>query len=129
DPFAKTTQMGPVVSERQRQRVLDFVKVGLNEGAQLVAGGGVPEHLKSSAGFYIEPTVFADVTPEMRIAREEVFGPFTVVMPFDTEEEALRIANDSQYGLAAAVRPNNVARAHRFAEDLKAAFTWINAHL
>jgi acyl-CoA reductase-like NAD-dependent aldehyde dehydrogenase len=128
DPFAKTTQMGPVVSERQRQRVLDFVKVGLNEGARLVAGGGVPEHLKSSAGFYIEPTVFADVTPEMRIAREEVFGPFTVVMPFDTEEEALRIANDSQYGLAAAVRTNNVARAHRFAEDLEAGIIWINDH-
>jgi acyl-CoA reductase-like NAD-dependent aldehyde dehydrogenase len=120
--------MGPVVSERQRQRVLDFVKVGLNEGARLVAGGGVPEHLKSNGGFYVEPTVFADVTPEMRIAREEVFGPFTVVMPFDTEEEALRIANDSQYGLAAAVRTNNVARAHRFAEDLEAGIIWINDH-
>ncbi len=128
DPFAKTTQMGPVVSARQRQRVLDFVEIGLAEGAWLVAGGGVPEHLKDSGGFYVEPTVFADVTPEMRIAREEVFGPFTVILPFDTEEEALRIANDSQYGLAAAVRTNNVARALRFAEDLEAGIIWINDH-
>jgi acyl-CoA reductase-like NAD-dependent aldehyde dehydrogenase len=128
DPFARTTQMGPVVSERQRQRVLDFVRIGLDEGARLVAGGGVPEHLKGSGGFYVEPTVFADVTPEMRIAREEVFGPFTVIIPFDSEEEALRIANDSQYGLAAAVRTNNVARAHRFAEDLEAGIIWINDH-
>jgi acyl-CoA reductase-like NAD-dependent aldehyde dehydrogenase len=128
DPFAKATQMGPVVSARQRQRVLDFVEIGLAEGAWLVAGGGIPEHLRESGGFYVEPTVFADVTPEMRIAREEIFGPFTVVLPFDTEEEALRIANDSQYGLAAAVRTNNVARALRFAEDLEAGIIWINDH-
>jgi acyl-CoA reductase-like NAD-dependent aldehyde dehydrogenase len=128
DPFEKTTQMGPVISERQRQRVLDFVKIGLDEGARLVAGGGIPEHMKSSGGFYIEPTVFADVTPQMRIAREEVFGPFTVVVPFDTEEEAVRIANDSQYGLAAAIRTNNVARAHRLADELEAGIVWINDH-
>lgn len=128
DPFDRTTQMGPVISERQRQRVLDFVRIGLDEGARLVAGGRVPEHLKESPGFYIEPTVFADVTPQMRIAREEVFGPFTVVLPFDTEADALRIANDSPYGLAAAVRTNDVARAHRLAEDLEAGVVWINDH-
>lgn len=128
DPFEKTTQMGPVISERQRQRVLDFVKIGLDEGARLVAGGRIPEHMKDSGGFYVEPTVFADVTPQMRIAREEVFGPFTVVVPFDTEEEAIGIANDSPYGLAAAVRTNNVARAHRLAEELEAGIVWINDH-
>src|SRR6185312_1727622 len=81
DPFDRSTQMGPLVSEKQRTRVLDFVKIGIAEGARLIAGGGVPNDLKESGGLYVEPTVFADVRPEMRIAREEVFGPFTVVLP------------------------------------------------
>ena len=128
DPRDPRTQLGPVISQRQLDRVLSFVKIGLEENARLVAGGQrriVPGH---EAGFFVEPTVFADVTPQMRIAREEVFGPFTVVIPFDTEEEALAIANDSPFGLAAAIRTRDVHRAHRVAANVKAGIVWINDH-
>lgn len=128
DPFDARTQMGPVISERQRQRVLDYVAIGQAEGAVLAAGGVVPAALRDCGGFYVRPTVFADVRPDMRIAREEVFGPFTVVIPFDDEEEALAIANGSEYGLAAAVRSGDVARAHRVAQRLEAGIVWINDH-
>jgi len=128
DPFDRATQMGPLVSERQLERVLGYIAIAREEGARLVAGGGVPAHMQDSGGYYVEPTVFADVTPQMRIAREEVFGPVTVVIPFDTEEEALRIANDCQFGLAASVRTGNVARAHRVAAQLEAGVVWINDH-
>jgi len=128
DPFVAGTQMGPVISERQRQRVLDFVRIGVEEGARLTTGGRVPPQLESSGGFYVEPTIFADVAPEMHIAREEVFGPMTVVLPFDDEDQAVDIANDSPYGLAAAVRTNHLARAHRLADRLEAGLVWINDH-
>lgn len=128
DPTDPATQMGPMISARQRQRVLDFVKVGVDEGARLVAGGKIPDHLAESGGFYIEPTIFADVTPTMTIAHEEVFGPYTVVLPFDTEEEAVEIANDSRYALAAAIRTNDIARAHRLVDALEAGVIWVNDH-
>jgi acyl-CoA reductase-like NAD-dependent aldehyde dehydrogenase len=128
DPASPDTQLGPVISARQRERVLGYVRSGLEEGARLVAGGKAPDGKDLAAGFYVEPTVFADVRPEMRIAREEVFGPFTVVIPFESEEEGIRIANDSPYGLGGAIRTNNVARAHRVAAKLQCGFVWVNDH-
>jgi len=127
DPADSETQMGPVISERQRQRVLDFVQRGLDEGARLVAGGRIPPQ-QEGRGFFVEPTLFADVTPAMSIAREEVFGPFTVAIPFETEAEAIAIANDSPYGLAAAIRTRDIARAHRVAAQVKSGIVWINDH-
>src|SRR6266851_2126175 len=128
DPADVSVQLGPVISERQRQRVLRYVDIGLKEGARLVAGGRIPPDPALAAGFFVEPTVFADVKPDMRIFQEEVFGPFTSVTPFKDEADALRLANDSPFGLAAAIRTRDIGRAHRVASAVKAGIVWINDH-
>lgn len=128
DPTDPSTQLGPVISEKQRQRVLNYVRYGLEEGARLVAGGEIPADLANSGGYFVQPTVFADVAPEMRIFQEEVFGPFTSVTPFSTEEEAIALANNSPFGLAAAIRTRDVARAHRIAAAIECGIVWINDH-
>ena len=128
DPADPSVQLGPVISARQRQRVMNYVELGTREGARLVAGGRIPSDPALAKGFYVEPTVFADVTPRMRIFQEEVFGPFTSVSKFKDEAEAIALANDSPFGLAGAVRTMNVARAHRIAAKLRCGIVWINDH-
>lgn len=129
NPIDAKVQLGPVVSARQQQRVLKYIDIGLNEDkARLVAGGKVPTDPSLQNGFFVEPTVFADVTRNMRIFQEEVFGPFVSVTKFTTEEEGLELANDSPFGLAGAIRTNDVTRAHRVAGKLKCGIVWVNDH-
>lgn len=124
DPLDEETQMGPMVSEAQRYIVMGFVEKGLAEGARLVCGGKVPEQ----SGFFIEPTVFADVTDDMTIAREEIFGPVMSVLSFESEEEVIKRANDTELGLAAGVFTNDITRAHRVIDQLDAGTCYINTY-
>jgi len=120
--------IGPVISARQRDRVLTYSRFGHKDGARLVTGGVAAKVAGHENGYFVEPTVFADVKSDMRIFQEEVFGPFTSVTPFKDEADALRLANDSPFGLAAAIRTRDVARAHRVAAAVKAGILWINDH-
>ncbi|MGQ4273788.1 aldehyde dehydrogenase [Terrihabitans sp. B22-R8] len=128
DPQLAETQMGPMVSEKQRDMVERYVRIGTDEGATLAYGGVRPDGAEFDAGYYIQPTIFTDVTPDMRIAQEEIFGPVVCVMPFDSEEEAIRIANGTEFGLATSIWTRDVARAHRVAAKLQSGITWINDH-
>jgi acyl-CoA reductase-like NAD-dependent aldehyde dehydrogenase len=128
DPRDERTQVGPLVSERQRAIVERYVGIGVAEGATLAAGGRRPEGSAFGAGCYFLPTVFTNVTPSMRIAQDEIFGPVVCVMPFESEDEAVRIANGTPFGLAASVWTHDVARAHRVAHALECGVTWINDH-
>ena len=115
---------GPLISERQRQRVLAYIEQGKAEGARLLMGGGVPAHLKR--GFFVEPTVFSDVDNSMSIAREEIFDSVLVIIPYDSEADALRIANDSIYGLSGAVYSASEARAMNFASRVRSGTMMVN---
>ncbi len=124
DPLDEATNFGPMVSERQREIVEGFIRRGVEEGARLVAGGRRPNR----PGFWIEPTVFADVTDDMTIARDEIFGPVMSVLDFDTEEEVLARANATEFGLAAGVFTRDLQRGHRMAAGFEAGTCFINAY-
>ncbi|AFH65908.1 aldehyde dehydrogenase family protein [Paenibacillus caseinilyticus] len=119
-------EMGPLVSEAHMEKVLHYIELGRQEGAKLVCGGSRMTAEGLDRGYFVEPTIFTDVTPEMRIVREEIFGPVLVVQKFKDEEEAVRIANDSDYGLAAGVFSTDGAKALRVVKRLRAGITWIN---
>ncbi|MFZ6048594.1 aldehyde dehydrogenase family protein [Pseudomonas sp. CR3202] len=126
DGFAEGTQMGPVISPSQRDQVLAIVNGALQEGAQLLAGGRIPQDGMFERGFWLEPTLLGQVCADMRIAREEIFGPVITVERFEGEEQALQLANGTPFGLAAGVWTRDLARAHRVARRLRAGTVWIN---
>ncbi|KAL9115337.1 MAG: hypothetical protein Q9227_000658 [Pyrenula ochraceoflavens] len=126
DPFEETTYQGPQVTKVQYDKVLGYVESGKSEGATLAAGGE-PYKVGSGKGFFIEPTIFTGVKENMKIYREEVFGPFVVVASFKTEEQALAMANDTTYGLGSAVFTRDIERAHRVARGLEAGMVWVNS--
>lgn len=124
DPLELSTTMGPLVSKLQQGTVFGYIEEGRNEGAELVFGGGAPASMQ--AGYYVEPSLFAEVNNSMRIAQEEIFGPVASVIRFHNNEEAIRIANDTIYGLTASVFTRDLGTAHRMARDIQAGVVWLN---
>jgi acyl-CoA reductase-like NAD-dependent aldehyde dehydrogenase len=122
--FAKDTQMGPLVSQEQLDRVSRYVGIGRAEGAAVALGG----ERHGQTGYFHQPTIFTGVNNRMTIAREEIFGPVMAIMPFDTEDEAVAIANDTDYGLAAGVWTNDLTRAHRMTQAIRAGTVWVNTY-
>jgi acyl-CoA reductase-like NAD-dependent aldehyde dehydrogenase len=128
DPLDPSTQVGSQISGRQMDRILDYIESGKQEGARLLCGGERDTDGEKAKGFFVKPTIFSEVTPPMRIAREEIFGPVLCTMPFSDAEEALRIANGTTYGLAAAVWTGDVKLAHRMAAGIRAGSVWVNTY-
>ena len=128
NPADASTQVGPITTRPQYDKVLHFIEAARREGATCLLGGGPSRRPEAGDGWFVEPTIFSDVTPEMQLAREEVFGPVLAVLPFDDDDEAVRIANSLPYGLAAGVWTENIARALTMAKRLEAGTVWVNTY-
>ena len=122
----RSTTMGSIISKSQYERILGFIESGKQEGARLFHGGGKPSDPGLAKGFFIEPTVFADVQPNMRIAREEIFGPVLSIFKWQDEGKMLEQVNSVEYGLTASIWTNDLSTAHRTAAAVQAGFVWIN---
>jgi betaine-aldehyde dehydrogenase len=127
DPLDRETKMGPLVTREHQQKVLDYIDVGKREG-RLLTGGGVPKDDGLAKGFFVTPTIFADVDNRARVAQEEIFGPVLVVMPFEDEAAAVRLANDTPFGLAGAVWTRDVFRGIRVLKQIRAGILWLNTY-
>jgi acyl-CoA reductase-like NAD-dependent aldehyde dehydrogenase len=125
DPLAPTTHVGPIITASQRDRILDYFRIATEEGATVALGGRIPSGPEFEKGYWIEPTIFVDVTSDMRIARDEVFGPVLAVLTYDSVDEAVKIANDTNYGLSAGVWGSE-DRALEVAKRLDAGMVWVN---
>jgi acyl-CoA reductase-like NAD-dependent aldehyde dehydrogenase len=119
DPLDPATQVGPLVAERQQRRSLDYIRIGQEEGAKVLTGGGAPTTAGLEHGWYVEPTLFGDVHNGMRVAREEIFGPVICLLPYGDEAEAVKIANDSDYGLSGSVWTADVAHGVDIARQVR----------
>lgn len=128
DPLDPETQVGPVTTKAQHAKILDYIGIATNEGAKCVLGGRVPQRPECGQGWFVEPTIFTGVSPDMRIAQEEVFGPVLSVIPFDDVDEAIEIANGTMYGLAAGAWTQDMNRAFLLSERLESGTVWINTY-
>jgi len=128
NPLDPSTQVGPVTTRPQYEKILDYIRIAKEEGAVCRLGGAPAQREECGSGWFVEPTIFTDVNPQMRIANEEVFGPVLSVIPFDDEEEAVRIANSTVYGLAAGVWTQSIRRALLMSERLEAGTVWVNTY-
>ena len=124
DPLDPATKIGPMIEESHMNKVMDYIESGKREGAKLVLGGN--RTLQGTGGYFVEATIFDDVKPDMKIAREEIFGPVLSVFTFNTEEEAIALANDTPYGLTASLYSENLSRAHRVARAIRAGTVSVN---